>query len=264
MLTVGERLKKERERQGLTLKDVELTTSIRSLYLDAIEQDNFAALPGEVYLKGFIRNYAIALSLDPDELLAQYKEQTGTVKEEPPEDVTPIEQNSVKARLDHPIKRMGVGQPAAVNRQFNFGRAFLLGGLVLTLLGGGLYWYIGNISEQKSAVQAENAAKERPAIPAAVTQKTDVASSQNKAQNKTLKLEVTATDSCWTEVVADGKPVFSGTLAKGQKMQWEAKEMLRIKLGNAGAVQANMNNRTLPALGKTGEVIERVFSLADA
>ena len=263
MLTVGERLKTEREKQGLTLKEVELSTSIRSLYLDAIERDNFAAVPGEVYLKGFIRNYAIALTLEPEELLTQYKEQVGAVKEEVTAE-TASEQQACQIRAERPTKRMSMGQPAAVRRQFNFGRAFLLCGVVLALLGGGLYWYVGNISEQKSAVQAENAAKERPTIPAAIAPPTTGTITQNKSQNKSLKLEVTATDTCWTEIVADGKPVFSGTLAKGQKMQWEAKEMLRIKLGNAGAIQASMNSRSLPALGKTGEVIERVFSLADA
>lgn len=258
VLTVGQQLKTEREKQNLTLKDVELSTSIRSLYLDAIEKDDFAAVPGEVYLKGFIRNYAIALSLDPEELLAQYKEQVGAIK---PVETTDMESKAdVSAAVTQPvIARVGLEPQATPTRRLNMGRALLVGGALVVLLGGGLYWFLDNISEQKSTLQATNTVKDKPTIPAAITQKTN-----STSQNKTLKLEVTAVDTCWTEVVADGKAVYSGTLQKGQKIQWEAKEMLRIKLGNAGAVQANMNGRALPAFGKTGEVIERVFSLADA
>ena len=258
MLTVGQQLKTEREKQNLTLKDVELSTSIRSLYLDAIEKDNFTAVPGEVYLKGFIRNYAIALSIDPEALLLQYKEQVGAVN--PPEnDVLPNAETSA-AGGHTVIARMGLAAPSTpATRRLNIGRAVLLGGIIVILLGGGIYWFVDNISEQKSAMQSANAVKEKPTIPAAITQKAN-----STSQNKTLKLEVTATDTCWTEVVADGKTVYSGMLQKGQKIQWEAKEMLRIKLGNAGAVQASMNGRALPVFGKTGEVVERVFSLADA
>ena len=257
MLTVGQQLKTEREKQNLTLKDVELSTSIRSLYLDAIERDDFAAVPGEVYLKGFIRNYAIALSLDPEDVLAQYKEQVGVAK--PVEIDTESKADATPAVTQPVIARVGLEPQAATARRLNIGRALLVGGVLVVLLGGGLYWFVDNISEQKSALQATNAVKEKPTIPAAITQNANSAS-----QNKTLKLEVTATDTCWTEVVADGKSVYNGTLQKGQKIQWEAKEMLRIKLGNAGAVQATMNSRALPVFGKPGEVVERVFSLADA
>ena len=55
---VGDILRSEREKQGLTIKDIENETSIRALYIDAIEKGNQKALPSEVYVKGFIRNYA--------------------------------------------------------------------------------------------------------------------------------------------------------------------------------------------------------------
>ena len=260
MLTVGQRLKTEREKQGLSLKDVEMTTSIRSLYLEAIERDDFAAVPGEVYLKGFIRNYAIAVLIDPDEMLAQYKEQTNSAAPE----ATPVAESAEATRSAAPrgydsVQRMGIGQAGAVSRRINWGRVVVLGAILLALFGGIVYWYVSNISEQKKSVQTAALAKGKPGIPAAISPGATAAK-----QNQSLKLELAATDNCWTEVVADGKQVYSGMLQKGQKAQWEAKEMVRVKVGNAGAVQVNMNGRSLPALGKQGEVVERVFSLADA
>lgn len=70
---IGEVLKNEREQQGLTLKDVEHGTSIRSAYIDAIEREDFASLPGEVYTRGFVRNYANFLRLNSEEVVIQFK-----------------------------------------------------------------------------------------------------------------------------------------------------------------------------------------------
>ena len=70
---IGEVLKNEREQQGLTLKDVEHGTSIRSAYIDAIEREDFASLPGEVYTRGFVRNYANFLRLNSEEIVIQFK-----------------------------------------------------------------------------------------------------------------------------------------------------------------------------------------------
>ena len=50
MAMLGDILRREREKQGLTLKDVEEETSIRTLYIDAIENGQYDVLPGEVYV----------------------------------------------------------------------------------------------------------------------------------------------------------------------------------------------------------------------
>ena len=55
---IGDKLRAEREKNNLTVKDVEKGTSIRALYIESIEAGEYAKLPGEVYTKGFIRNSA--------------------------------------------------------------------------------------------------------------------------------------------------------------------------------------------------------------
>ena len=74
MVTIGEILRQERQRQGLTLKDVETGTNIREVYLRAIEDGQFKLVPGEVYLKGFIRNYGNFLGMEGSVLVKRYKE----------------------------------------------------------------------------------------------------------------------------------------------------------------------------------------------
>ena len=54
MTQLGEELRRERMRRGLTYKDVEQRLHIRSAYLEALEEGNYDVIPGQVYTKGFI------------------------------------------------------------------------------------------------------------------------------------------------------------------------------------------------------------------
>ena len=73
MVRVGELLRRSREEQGLNLTDIETATSIRAKYLQAIEDGDYSSLPGEVFAKGFVRNYAIILGLDGNEFMEIFK-----------------------------------------------------------------------------------------------------------------------------------------------------------------------------------------------
>ena len=68
---IGDTLRAERERQNLSIKDIEKGTSIRALYIEAIEKGDYKTLPGAVYTKGFIRNYANFLKIDADAAVKQ-------------------------------------------------------------------------------------------------------------------------------------------------------------------------------------------------
>ena len=54
------------------MTEVSKAVYIKTKYLSALEEENFAAIPGEVYVKGFIRAYASYLGMDGEELVAQY------------------------------------------------------------------------------------------------------------------------------------------------------------------------------------------------
>src|SRR5207247_1221280 len=72
-----ERLLAARERKGVDLYRAERDTKIRARYLGALERGEYKALPGAVYTKGFLRNYALYLGLDPDEILVQWRRERG-------------------------------------------------------------------------------------------------------------------------------------------------------------------------------------------
>ena len=76
-----ERLLAARERKGVDLYRAERDTKIRARYLAAMERGDYRELPGAVYTKGFLRNYARYLGLDADEVLLQWRAERGDTRE---------------------------------------------------------------------------------------------------------------------------------------------------------------------------------------
>ncbi|MEW5933591.1 MAG: helix-turn-helix domain-containing protein, partial [Bacillota bacterium] len=58
MREIGELLRRTREEKGLTLKEAQVETKIRTRYLEALERGDDSVVPGEVYFRGFLRSYA--------------------------------------------------------------------------------------------------------------------------------------------------------------------------------------------------------------
>ena len=72
-----ERLYAARERKGVDLYRAERDTKIRARYLSALERGEYKELPGDVYTKGFLRNYANYLGLDAEEVVSQWRRDRG-------------------------------------------------------------------------------------------------------------------------------------------------------------------------------------------
>ena len=76
-MSLPERLYAARERKGVDLYRAERDTKIRARYLAALERGDYRELPGAVYTKGFLRNYALYLGLEPEEILDQWRRERG-------------------------------------------------------------------------------------------------------------------------------------------------------------------------------------------
>lgn len=70
--TVGTTLRTRREKKRQTLAEVSRVTRIPVGTLESIEADHFDDLPGEVFVKGFLKSYAQTLGLVPDDIVARY------------------------------------------------------------------------------------------------------------------------------------------------------------------------------------------------
>ena len=78
---LGEFFKQVRETKGLTLEEVALKTRIQPDYLKALEEENYAKLPDQVFAKGFVRTYARSMGLDEDDALRRFQESAGAFYE---------------------------------------------------------------------------------------------------------------------------------------------------------------------------------------
>jgi cytoskeleton protein RodZ len=73
MESIGEKLRLARERNSLTLEQIARDTHVAKRFLKALEDEDFSVFPGETYVMGFLRNYSEYLGLNPEELVAVYR-----------------------------------------------------------------------------------------------------------------------------------------------------------------------------------------------
>ena len=81
MPLLGRRLAEAREAQGLSVEDISNRLRLSPRQIKALEEDDFTLLPDAMITRGFIRNYARLLELDPEPLLEAYR---AHVPSEPP------------------------------------------------------------------------------------------------------------------------------------------------------------------------------------
>ncbi|KAA0966454.1 helix-turn-helix domain-containing protein [Sporosarcina sp. ANT_H38] len=79
---LGDRLKQARKTKGFTLDDLQSITKIQKRYLSGIENEDYSMMPGSFYVRAFIKQYADAVDLDPDEMLSMYKDTSSAVSSE--------------------------------------------------------------------------------------------------------------------------------------------------------------------------------------
>ena len=263
METVGQKLRQVREANGLSIKDIERETSIRALYIKAIEDGDYAVVPGEVYLKGFIRSYASHLGLDPQEMIALYLGGKGPAEVLPEETVLPKEFEEPVKEQKKAEKPVYEPQPEVRNEggSGSFGKWLLAGAFVIVLALGG-FFFLRSGSDKTDAVQktqtpvaAQTKTPEKQQNPSAQPQQ------QPAAAKNSISITAKFSGKCWTSVSVDGKVVFEGTPNSGESMSWVGQKDVAIKAGNAAAIEIVKNGQPVGKLGNAGEVVEKIFSV---
>ena len=72
---VGTRLRQTREMRSLSVSDVALSLKLGTSQIEALENGNWEVLPGQTFIRGFVRNYARVLQIDPAPLMEQLDSQ---------------------------------------------------------------------------------------------------------------------------------------------------------------------------------------------
>lgn len=88
--SIGRTLRRERELREVSLEELSQTTRIPVRMLQRLEEDRFDELPGEVFVRGFIKSYATALGIDPEPLLDRFERNRAGDEDEAPAPITAI------------------------------------------------------------------------------------------------------------------------------------------------------------------------------
>ncbi|MEP7155746.1 MAG: RodZ domain-containing protein [Betaproteobacteria bacterium] len=155
--SVGSILRAAREKLGLSANDVATKLRMGLKQVNALENSDYAQLPTGTFLRGFVRNYAKAVSLKPDEVLA--------VLETTHVAAAPVKASSVVVPNQQNIKVPIPGGDLASPK----GRAFVIGIVVLLLLAAVWYWWEYVLPYRAEGGRTRAAATQSIAVPAPAT-----------------------------------------------------------------------------------------------
>lgn len=230
----GEKLREVREAKGYSLEYIEDETKIRKLYIDALERETFDVLPPRVYATGFVRRYSKFLGLNPDKMVEEFQ-RLAYIDEPLDEEPEIIKERKAGFGFRIPYQNILAGIIFLII-------AIWAGKLVLGYITGSI-----DVPDRDVTVppKVEEPAKETPPPPVKV---------------KKAVVVIEARQNCWLNVVVDGETVFSRTLKAGEKQEFEGKQSVYIKAGNAGGIDITYNGKKVEPIGKYGEVKEIEFT----
>ncbi|MBQ7704910.1 MAG: helix-turn-helix domain-containing protein [Selenomonadaceae bacterium] len=264
---IGDTLRKEREKQKLSIQDVEKGTSIRAVYIDALEKGEYDKLPGEVYAKGFIKNYGNFLELDGESLVRQFVMEispaTAQIEDTQPENA----KSEDKIAATNISQKYQTRQEKKAEENSDSKKYLAAAVAALAILIGGIFYGLsGSDSDTETPTVAQTETTPKPA-PAAETPPAPV-ETQQVAQVQTpppppvndVNLQATFSGDCWTRVIVDGAMVYEGMIGAGENFNWKGNQSVSVLLGNAGAAQFVMNGQNVGTIGGDGDVVEKTFT----
>ncbi len=263
--TAGARLKKIRQERGLSLEDIQKKTKVHLNVLRAIEGDSISDL-SPIYLKGFIKIYCNCLGLDLKEYLGETSQthkpvlnaavgrDIGERVEKKP---TLAKEFSVKLSAIKPsdgFKKIIVFAVIAVIFIF-------LAAKLIRIISS---WHKNASAKARIFIPIPKAKVKRELLPKEAINKSSAKNipKQAKAQKELpqgFMLGIFARDKSWVSAKVDGKVVFHGVLARGRSETWQAKEKIELSLGDAGAVELQVNDQRFTKLGRRGQSLKNII-----
>jgi cytoskeletal protein RodZ len=283
MTSIGETLRRERLKRNLELGPIAQELRISSRFLEAIEAGQFDKLPGGVFTRSFIVQYARLLGIDEEEIAGELR-RTLDPPPEVPEFVEAPKPADSAIRVPRVEEWEGVGKS-----RFRWSSSLSAAALVVAvmLVCSGLYAWWQHTRRVAPAHESPPVAAVPPApSPAAMQPPPSPADGSSTAltatqppsgtpvpapsterpappaappvpasnPNAAVRVELTADEPVWLLVRNDGKYFFSGTLGARESRTFEAASTVLLRLGNAGGVTITLNGNPVGPVGPKGQV----------
>jgi hypothetical protein len=225
---VGSALRKVRQGRGLTLDEAARDTRIRRDYLDAIEDEAFERLLGDVHLRGCLRTYASYLRLSPDKVVAMYENDA-------PPDGQPEVGTPAPLRTEPVI---------GARRRRDDHRLWVLIAVTVLILAGAF----GVISARRPAPPAAELGAEASAV---------VSPPQ---PGRGISVAVLARKPVTVTVAADGNDPVSYDLRPDEGRSFDAEMSITVSLSEGGTASISVSGKDYGYPGVDGEPWEDTFS----
>ena len=240
---MGAYLRAARRRRRVSIDRAAEETRIRADFLMRMESDEFDYL-APAYVRGFLKNYARFLRVDPEPLLEEFDQRWGGGRVDTGQLVSLERRNKQTA-------------PRERRRMSNWTIAALVAGCLLIL-----FTAIGLIAgpdDEKpqdrgtltDVEQTPNKPKKTPTPTPTITETPTPSSTEPAlALDNGFEVEIDAThDDCWVDVTSDGVNVFSATIEQGESRVFSADEDMAIVLGFPDGVDLIVNGQNLGTPG---------------
>lgn len=256
MESLSAELVRAREALNITLYDIADTTLINVAFLEKIEQGEYTFLP-ETYIRSFLREYAMCVGLDPDDISRKFTAQQSGDQPEPAGPSDEVQPASPTAPPPIPVaaeEEERAGKNLRTTRLATF--------IVLLFAAAVILW---NLFDTRKGLDV----KEIPfddiieehqgaGTPSPVT-----TLPSTPTRTDSLELRATTTDAIWLQIEIDNGIARDYMLKANTTISWKAAREFHVSLGNAGVVRFSLNDSTLGTLGRPGAVIRNFPITAD-
>jgi cytoskeleton protein RodZ len=269
---IGPILEKRRLEIGLSLKEVEQATKIRTRYLEGLEREDPTVLPDPVYARGFLKTYANFLGLDGERLSRELRDRRSPRRERQ------LSHDPGTSDFEQPLITPG-GVGGAERRRVS-GATILTIALAVLLLAAviGALYYVGSRSAgsgaedapEEPAVEQEDPSpsqKEGPATETTTGGATRgvAGEAEDDAASETVPVTVRVVGApAGLTVTVDGAGALDQFAQPGFSQTFEARNSVTVSTANAGAVEVEVDGENLGRLGRNGQGATREFPVQPA
>jgi len=235
MFEIGGSLREARLKRGLTPADVQKAIRIRDRYLQALEEERWELLPGDAYVKGFLRTYADYLGLDGNLYVEEYNSRFATPDE-------PLLVPARFARTRTPLAGVGFLRPLV---------AVVLIVAVVGLVAAIAAWQLSGSSGKKQEARSTSASTTTASHH--TTPKKNAHKQQHVAAAlPTRAVLVASRGDCWLEIralSATGRLIYENTLQQGQRLPVNLTGgAVWMTVGNPPALDVMLGGKVAPGL----------------
>ena len=252
-MTIGNQLKKARQKKEVTLSDVYQQIKIHPDALIALEEDNFSKLPNPIYTKSFLKEYANYLGLDVEKILEEYNSLDQDLNEPEPKQEALLSKEGItlpivdKDKLLKLVKIVGIGLALYLS--------FMLVTKTTSWVRFKFSQFTQNrvkkaqIVEEKKMQKTGEEVKESPAK-VVLPKESKIVKDIKIAKEDKLKLSIKAIDDVWIELKVDGKIIFKNVLKKESIESWNANDNFEIWTGKADKITLLLNDYDMGSPGR--------------